>query len=102
VTSVAAVYRAAGAHRLALDLVWRWFRRRAAALVGLPAGVGLPLLAERLAGRSGGSVKEYAEIMTACEQAVEQPRLSASGAAALLAQLGQIETELFHGHRTGR
>ena len=96
VHAVGATYRAAGAHRLALALIFRWFRRRAALWAGVPASAPLADLAERLARRTGRPADRYVRILSACETAIATPdQTSGHRLTSLLNQLGEIESEIF-------
>jgi hypothetical protein len=96
VHAVGATYRAAGAHRLALALIYRWFRRRAALWAGIPASAPVADLADRLARRTGRPADRYVRILTACESAIAEPnQTSGHRLTSLLGQLGEIESEIF-------
>ena len=96
VHAVGATYRAAGAHRLTLGLIFRWFRRRAALWAGIPASAPVADLADRLARRTGRPADRYVRILTACENAIAEPdRTSGHRLTSLLGQLSEIESEIF-------
>ena len=99
VRSVGATYRAAGAHGLTFEIVYGWFRRTAAAAVGLPPSASSGTLADRLARKTLRSAQRYRGILTECEAAAAEPRLSGRRAAALLSELAAIESEVLHGRR---
>ena len=100
VHSVGATYRAAGAHGLAFELVYSWFRRKAASAVGLPPTAPVETIAATLARRTLRGPWHYQNVFTKCDEAMAQPRLSARRASALVEQLAAIESEVFDGHRT--
>jgi len=101
VRSVGATYRVAGAHRLALQLIYHWFRRRAAAKGGLPASTPANRIAEGLARGSVGKRRRYESVLKECEAALGLPRLSGHHGTALVRKLADIESEVFHGSSTG-
>jgi hypothetical protein len=102
VHSVGATYQAAGAHALSFHLIYGWFRREAASAVGLPASAPIEALAAAFARRATHNPHYYEEILTRCEEALDEDRLSSRRISALLERLAAIETEVFDGHRTGK
>jgi len=99
VSSVAATYRAAGAHRLTFRLIYDWFRRRSAARVGLPESASSQEITLRLARGAGPSRLRSTEVLANCENALKTPGLSAHRLSVLLSQLASIEPEIFDGHQ---
>jgi len=100
VHSVGATYQAAGAHGLAFEIVYQWFRRKAASHAGLPPSAPADRLAAHLARRTLHDPGRYEKIIKECEQALDEPRLGARRASALIEQLVTLESEVFNGHRT--
>ncbi len=99
VHSVGATYQAAGAHGLALRMIYQWFRREAAWSVGLPPSASVETLAAQLARRTLHGPDRYEKILRQCEEALLEPRLGARRTAALVEQLALIESEVLNGHR---
>ena len=100
VHSVAATYRAAGANRLALWLIFHWFKGRCASHVGLPERAASGEIAARLAQRTGRSKSRYESVFARCEQATGVERLSARHFSSLLGGLAEIESEIADGSPT--
>jgi hypothetical protein len=101
VESVGATYRAVGARRLTLRLVYEWFRRRAAAQAGTDASAPSEEVCRRLAPGDPETAARYAATFAACEAALQAAHLGDRHFAALLERLARIETEALHGRRQG-
>ncbi|HUU23645.1 MAG TPA: hypothetical protein VM389_14020, partial [Phycisphaerae bacterium] len=101
VHSVGATYRAAGAHRLTLRLIFRWFRGRCAALAGLADTAPGGEIAAKLAVRTGQPATRYDEVFQDCERALAARTLPRRHFAKLLGALGELDREIFHGRATG-
>jgi hypothetical protein len=102
VHAVGATYLAAGAHRLAFNIIFQWFRRRSTERAGLPTSAPSTEIAARLARRTGASAERYAGILQDCEAALAGPTLSPRRMSTLLGQLAAIESEVFDGHSRRR
>ncbi|MBN1918626.1 MAG: hypothetical protein JW889_12020 [Verrucomicrobia bacterium] len=100
VQSVGATYRAAGAHALTFEITHNWFRRKAAAVVGLPPSASVEALAAAMAKRTPHSARHYEQILRSCEEALAKERLGARRISALLDQLVSVEREVLDGRRT--
>ena len=100
VNAVGATYRAAGAHGLALGIILRWFRGRAAEMVGLPASAPFADVAARLAQRTGRPAERYERAVRECEAALSGPAPSGRRVSALLDRLAQIDLEMRNERRT--
>jgi len=102
VHAVAATCRTAGAHRLAFGMIFRWFRRRVAARLGLPPSAADEMIAVRLARYTGRSGDHYTDVFARCREALAAPAISARTASALLTELAEIESEAFDGNQPGK
>ena len=100
VRSVGATYQAAGAHRLAVGIIAKYFRKSCAARAGLPAAAPVDMIANALARRTGGSPERYRNALQLCERTLDQPRSSSRRGSAVLAKLAEIESEIIDGHST--
>lgn len=95
VHAVGATYRAAGAHRLALDLIFQWFRRRAADRAGVLPSAPAREIAEGLGHRANRPAARYERILDACEKAAAgDERLSAHRMTVLLNRLADMEADM--------
>ena len=102
VRAVASTCRSAGAHRLAFGVIFKWFRRRMAARLGLPSSAADNLIAERLARHTGRAGDRYAGILAQCRAALATTAISARTASALLDKLAEVESEAFDGNQPGK
>lgn len=68
VQAAGASFRAAGAHRLAWQLVYGAWKRNTLRELGLPVGVHVGELADRLAQRTGRPAREYGDLLERCER----------------------------------
>jgi len=94
VHALGATYRAAGAHRLVLGILFDSVKREVARAHGLPAGAPTGDLAAAAARRTGSAPKAYADVMIGCEQAMARPRLSGHACTILLDRLATMESEI--------
>ena len=101
VHSVGATYRAAGANKLAFQLIYTSLLNNAAKLVGLPESASPWQIAERLAVQTGTSPRKYESSFEMCQKALQGRRLSGRRFAALVEQLAGIESEMMNGHSEG-
>lgn len=101
VQSVAATFRSAGANRVALRLIFTWFREQCAGLVGLPESSPSAAIADRLARRTGAPPDRYDRVFRQCGQALGGRRLSPRRLARLLKALAEMEAEIVDGHPRG-
>ena len=102
VISVGASYRARGAHRLALRLIYTHVKLRCAAVAGLPANASAKAVAAQLARRMGRPAEHYEAILQACDLDLKAPRLSSRLLARRLKVLGELEAEISNESRTGK
>jgi hypothetical protein len=102
VHSVGATYRAAGANRLAFQLIYTSLLNNAAKLVGLPESASPLQIAERLATRTGTSPRKYESSFEMCQKALQARRMSGRRFATLLERLAGIESEMMNGHSEGK
>jgi hypothetical protein len=98
VESVGATFRAAGADYLTFEIIYAWFRRRAATAVGLPRGASSGEIAGRLARRAGRPADPWQGILRECDDALGGGVMKRRQMNALLDQLARIESEALHGH----
>jgi hypothetical protein len=99
---VGATYRAAGAHRLTLRLIYTWFRQQLMTRTGLTAGASNSLVAQELARRGRSNAADYQRILDGCERALSQPTISQRQLTATVAQLARLEKETLHGSGNGK
>ncbi len=102
VRAVGATYRAAGAHRLTLRLIYTWFRQQLTNRTGLSAGVSNSLVAQELARRSRSQAADYQRILDGCDRLLSQPQVSQRQLRAAVGQLARIEKEILHGSGSGK
>jgi len=97
VHAVGATYRAAGAHRLTLSLIFQWFRRRVAERAAVPPSASVEEIARGLARRTGRPAARYERILGECEKtAAGSERISAHRMTVLLSRLSDMESEVLH------
>lgn len=96
VESVGATYRAAGANRLSLRLIYRAFRRRAAQAVGLPDSAGAQEIAARMARHAGGDAATYGELFRRCESVLRKSSVSKRTFQKLLQRMSEVEAEVMN------
>jgi len=101
VRAVGATYRAAGAHRLTLRLIYTWFRRQTTLRTGLAANAANRVVAAELARRGPSSAGQYQRILDECDRVLAQPQISPRQLTAAVAQLARIEKEALHGSGNG-
>jgi hypothetical protein len=102
VQAVGATYRAAGAHRLTLRLLYNWFRQRLTSQAGLPAGAANGLVAQELARRGRAPAADYQRALDECDRILSQAAVSQRQLAAVVAQLARIEKEIADGFGNGK
>ncbi len=102
VQAVGATYRAAGAHRLTLRLLYDWFRRRLTNQAGLPAGAPNRLVAEELARRSGANAADYQQTLDECDRTLARTMVSQRQLTVVVEQLARIEKETSDGFGNGK
>jgi hypothetical protein len=101
VRAVGATYRAAGAHRLTLRLIYAWFRQQVMNRTGLTAGAANHLVAQELARRGRSPAAEYQRILDDCDRILSQPTISQRQLTVAVGQLARIEKEILHGSGNG-
>jgi hypothetical protein len=101
VYAVGATYRAAGAHHLALRLIYGWFRQRVTAQTGLAAGTPNRLVAEALA-RRDVDVAKYQHVLDECDGLAAQAKVTQRQLVAAVEQLAWIEKETLNGSGDGK
>jgi len=102
VQAAGATYRAAGAHRLTLRLIYNWFRQRAAGRTGMTPASASRILAQELARRSGAGAGEIQRTLDACDGLLARPDVSQRQLTAALSRLAQIEKEALDGLGNGK
>lgn len=102
VYAVGATYRFAGAHHLALRLIYGWFRQRVTEQTGLPAGAPSRLIAGELARRPGVHAAECRRAIDTCDALVSQTKVTQRQFTAALEQLARIEKETLNGSGDGK
>ena len=102
VYAVGATYRAAGAHHLALRLIYGWFRQRVTEQTGLAAGTPNRLIAEGLARRPGAAVAEYQYVLDECDRLLAQVKVTQREFTTAIEQLAEIEKETLNGSGNGK
>jgi hypothetical protein len=100
--SVGATYRAAGANRLALELVHHWLKRRITGLTGLAHDAPNGTIATELCRRTGADGRQYKNILDRCDRLLARTRLSERDLLLATKQLARIEMEVFNEHRNGK
>jgi len=101
VQAVGATYRAAGAHRLTLRLLYTWFRPQLTSRTGLAAGAPNQLVARELARYGRSRAADYERILDGCDRLLARPAISARQLTGAVAQLARIEKEVLHGSGNG-
>jgi len=101
VQAVGATYRAAGAHRLTLRLLYTWFRPQLTNRTGLAAGAPNQLVARELARYGRSRAADYERILDGCDRLLDRPAISARQLTGAVAQLARIEKEVLHGSGNG-
>ncbi len=101
VGAVGATFRAAGAHRLTLDLIGSWFRQRLASAVALSPNVSNDALADVLAQRRGVDRSQCHRALEECDRLLARPKISERQLRAAVAQLAEIEKEIGNGSGNG-
>ncbi|HUW35149.1 MAG TPA: DUF4350 domain-containing protein [Planctomycetota bacterium] len=102
VHAVGATCRTAGAHRLAFGVIFKWFRRRVAARLGLLPSAADDAIAARLARHTGKPGYRYTGVFRRCREALAAPAIPARAASALLNELAEVESEAFDGNPPGK
>jgi hypothetical protein len=102
VHSVGATYRACGANRTALEILYGWFRRRAADAAGVPASTPTGQLLAALARRKGAAPARWQKVLSECDRALAETSLSSRRLSGLVSQLAQLEAETKNGHARGK
>jgi hypothetical protein len=102
VRAVGATYRAAGAQRLTLRLIYTWFRQQVMNRTGLTAGASNQLVAQELARRGRSPAAEYQRVLDGCDRILSQPTISQRQLTAAVGQLARIEKEILHGSGNGK
>lgn len=98
--SVGATYRAAGANRLALELVYHWLKDKLTNLTGLAHNVPNKTLATELSRRTDMDSRQYQEILDNCDKLLARTRLSQRDLLLAAKQLSRIEMEVLNEHRS--
>ncbi len=101
VRSVGATYRAAGANRITLRLIYTWLIGRCARAVGLPESAPSGVIADALARRTGRGRHRYERAFKSCQDALAGGRLSGRRLSGALAALAEIESEVTDGRARG-
>ena len=91
VRAVGATYRARGANRLTLRIVFNALRRALAAASGLPASSDDTVLSARLAARSGADPAKIRETLRDCAEAAVGNSLSRRDLTRLVGRLASLE-----------
>ncbi len=102
VYSVGATYRSAGAERIVLEQILRWFRRRACESIGASPNVSDHELARQLSRRSGHSPAHYERALLQCEEAIARPHVRARHLSEMLNRLAALESETLDAHPRGQ
>jgi len=102
VRSVGATYRAAGANKLAFQLIYASLLSDAARRVGLPDSAPPSQIADRLAVRTGTPPRKYESTFRLCQEALRSERMSNRRFTALVELLAGIESEMMDGHSRGK
>ena len=102
VRAVGGTYRAAGAHRLTLRLIYTWFRQQVTNRTGLTVSVSNGLVAQQLARRDPSKAADYQRIFDGCDRLLSQPRISQRQLTTAVAHLARIEKEVLHGSGSGK
>ncbi len=97
--AVGSTYRTAGANRITLELIFNWFKRKAAKLTGLAKNVPTGIIAAELARRSGADPIKYKAVLDKCDELLMQKKISERQLDLIIGQLSQIEKEIFNGHK---
>jgi hypothetical protein len=100
VESVGETYRAAGAHRLCLEVLYGHLKRRLAARAGVPPTAQAGELARHLGARLGRPADHVGRLLESCEAAVAdaEGRLWGRALHTLAADLAALEREFTDGH----
>jgi hypothetical protein len=102
VRAVGATYRAAGAHRLTLRLIYTRFRQQMMIRTGLTAGASNRLVAQELARRGRLPAADYQRILDGCDRVLAQTTISPRQLTVAVGQLARIEKEILHGSGNGK
>jgi len=102
VCAVGATYRAAGAHKLTLRLIYNWFRQRAAGRTGITPTAANRLLAQELARRGRARAEEIQRTLDDCDGLLARPAVSQRQLTAALSRRAQIEKEALDGLGNGK
>ncbi len=99
IEGVAATYRTAGANRLTLSLIYRWFKGLAAKTVGLPESTSSADVAAGLARRNQKNIGRYQAVFSECERALTRSKIQQRELKTLLVQLNRMELEITDGNK---
>jgi hypothetical protein len=97
---VGATYRAAGAHRLVLELVYDWLKRKLTGLTGLAHNATNETIATELSRRTNTDGRQYKEVLDRCDRLLARKKLSERNLLLATKQLARIEMEVFNEHRS--
>jgi hypothetical protein len=102
VRAVGATYRAAGAHRLTLRLIYARFRQQLLNRTGLAGSAANGLVAQELARHGPSQAADYQHILDGCDRLLAQPSISQRQLTATVAQLARLEKEILNGSGNGK
>jgi len=102
VYAVGATYRSAGAHQLALRLIYTWFRQRVTEQTGLAAGTPNHAAAEALTRHPGADVKKYQHALDECDRLLSRTKVTQRQFTSAVEQLARIEKETLNGSGDGK
>jgi len=102
VYAVGATYRSAGAHHLALRLIYAWFRQRVMEQTGLAAGAPNRVVAEALTRRPGADAKKYQYVLDECDRLLSRTKVTQRQFTSAIEQLTRIEKETLNGSGDGK
>jgi hypothetical protein len=94
VTSLAVLYRRAGASSAALETIYRQFLRDISTRLALPPDVALEQLAEAAARRAHVDKNEFRRLLATCEQRLDDKRVTEAELLNLTRQMERVRKEI--------
>lgn len=96
IDAIGATYHAAGANRLTLEIIFKWFKGRIATSIGLDTHAPETLIYRLLAKRDNASAEICEDGFRVCHALLEQPKISEAQLSKALTKLIQVESEVFY------